>query len=146
MSTYAGIPGVPAVVVVLGADAPVPLPGGPFAWGKTAPHGAAMALSRALLRHALGPMGVLKADRMATRFLWRTIRTWQGDQPFQISQAEVLAHVEDIEETARQMEPVRQRAMLERGEVVSDRGAGIGGHSITWDNAPTPTPKGDVVK
>lgn len=132
---YSGIPGTPTVVLVLTEGAAAPLSGGPFCWGKQSDPetaGRAQALARAILKDALGAAGIQKAPRYATRFMWRTIKTWDAAQPFQITADEVLACIRDIEGVEQEMAGKRSGVALETGPRVSDGGRGPGGVPFVW--------------
>lgn len=136
MKTYAGVPSAPPVVMVTSDTGMiVPLDGGPFAWGKN-PHPdvqvRALALAKAILGDVLGPSQTLKANRLATRFMWRTIKVWNADQPFQITDEEVLQHVADIAQVETETAGMRARTALESGPSAFDGGIGVGGGRITW--------------
>ena len=79
---------------------------------------AAGLLARVILEDALGDAP--RAAALAQRFKWRTVREWKAGQPWQLSHAQVMAVVDDIERVAREAEPLRRQMERERPEMQID--------------------------
>ena len=107
--------------------------GGDIAWGDTGP--GALFLCRAILLDVLGDRG--RAEKLAQRFKWRTVKDWPKDSARAITENEVKTIVADIEYVANEHADMIARQQRERPQFVTDR-ADPGQH---WSRNPDIKPK-----
>lgn len=124
MKTYLGIPGtgdVPAAVSVVG-DGSRKLEGD-FGWGKGNPKG--RALAQAILADHLGDAA--RAVPYVSRFMWRTVATWNPATPFQLTGEQIDAMMVEMRETDTLAMRAKMMVGQEQAPVANEAGIGPGG-------------------
>jgi hypothetical protein len=125
MKTYRGDMGPPPTIRVDdGATERVLIESPDLAWGKTAPDEARRTIAMLLLFDALGDMR--QAHTYHQRFKYRTVVTWREGQPWEINEAEIRGHVDDMKAVESSATTMRRQIEREPAPIVNEGGQGIG--------------------
>lgn len=106
----------------------------PITWGEKLKSIEMAQLCRLILNDVLED--ATEADRLAHRFKWRTVMTWDKDKPHAITEDEVRAVVKAIREVEVENAPHVAKVSRERPTFVSD--APLAGQ--VYDSNPDITP------
>lgn len=126
MKTYRGDIGPPPIIRVDEyGDERVLLVSDDLAWGKKAPDPGRRLIAILLLNDALNG-DTARAHKYHQRFKHRTVAMWNEDQPWEITDQEIIAHVKDMEAIELETAPMRRQVDREPAPVVMEGGQGIG--------------------
>lgn len=129
MKTYMGVPGEPPLVTVTnGADTKPLEADKPFGWGKGGYLGGSV-LAKAILTDHLGD--AVQAQKLASRFMWRSIVALDPMKPWTMTEREVAQQVAELQLATADAARIASRIASEPVPIASEGGIGPGGSPLS---------------